>query len=155
MSKPSEPLLDHVYAPAIIRESHQYLMWYVDVKKSPWVIRHATSDDGRRWRVSPEPCLIIDQAWEHTRLFYPTVVKIDGVYMMWYGSYWKDRGNTTATGFAVSLNGLKWYKHPHNPVPCSEPQVGITLRKQPVGDAATGRFIPHLVCQPKEAAICQ
>lgn len=115
-SKPSEPLLEHVYAPAIIRESRQYLMWYVDVKKSPWVIRHATSDDGRRWRVSPEPCLIIDQSWEHTRLFYPTVVKIDGVYMMWYGSYWKDRGNTTATGFAVSLNGLKWYKHPHNPV---------------------------------------
>jgi hypothetical protein len=35
---------------------------------------------------------------------------------MWYGSYWKQRASTTATGFAVSLNGLKWYKHPDNPV---------------------------------------
>ena len=78
--------------------------------------RHAISMDGRRWRVSPEPCLVIDQDWEHTRLFYPTVLKIDGVYLMWYGSYWKERASTTATGFAVSLNGLHWNKHPYNPV---------------------------------------
>ena len=115
-SQPSGPLMEHVYAPTIMRDGRPYRMWYVDVKKSPWIIRHATSDDGRRWHVSPEPCLVIDQAWERTRLFYPTVLKIDGVYMMWYGSYWKERGNTTAMGFAVSLNGLKWYKHPGNPV---------------------------------------
>ena len=121
-SKPSEPLLDHVYAPTIIRESRQYLMWYVDVKKSPWAIRHATSDDGRRWRVSPDPCLIIDQAWEHTRLFYPTVVKIDGVYMMWYGSYWKDRGKPQRAEMVQAS------AQPGSPS-CSEPQVGITLRK--------------------------
>lgn len=115
-STPSGPLMEHVYAPTIIRERRAYRMWYVDVKETPWIIRHATSEDGRRWRVSPEPCLLIDQDWERTRLFYPTVLKIDGVYMMWYGSYWKQRGSTTATGFAVSLNGLKWYKHPGNPV---------------------------------------
>ena len=115
-SAPSGPLMEHVYAPTIIRDGREYRMWYVDVKQSPWIIRHATSDDGRRWRVSPGPCLEMDQAWERSRLFYPTVLKIDGVYMMWYGSYWKQRGSTTATGFAVSLNGLKWYKHLDNPV---------------------------------------
>lgn len=121
-SEPSGPLLKHVYAPTVIRDGLQYRMWYVDVEKSPWVIRHAASDDGRRWRVSPEPCLVVDQAWERDRLFYPTVLKVDGVYMIWYGSYWKERGNTTATGFAVSLNGLKWYKHPANPVLRPDPR---------------------------------
>jgi hypothetical protein len=106
----------HIFAPAVIHENGRYLVWYVDVKQSSWTIRHATSDDGRGWRVSPEPCLRIHQAWECTRLFYPTVLRIDGVYMMWYGSYWRQRGSTTALGFAVSLNGLKWYRHPDNPV---------------------------------------
>ncbi len=115
-SEPSGPLMEHVYAPTILREGRQYRMWYVDVQNSPWIIRHATSDDGRRWRVSPEPCLVVDQAWERARLFYPTVVKLEGVYLMWYGSYWQERGGTTATGFAASLDGLKWYKHPGNPV---------------------------------------
>lgn len=115
-SPPSEALLKHVYAPTIIRDGRQYRMWYVDVSESEWIIRHATSDDGRRWRVSPDPCLVVDQAWERSRLFYPTVMKIDGAYLMWYGSYWKERQSTTATGFAASLDGLKWYKHPDNPV---------------------------------------
>ncbi len=115
-SAPSAALLEHVYAPTIIRDGRHYRMWYVDVKKSPWIIRHAQSDDGRRWQVSPEPCLVIDQSWEQARLFYPTVLKVDGVYLMWYGSYWKARPSTTATGFAVSLDGLTWYKHPDNPV---------------------------------------
>ena len=115
-SAPSGPLMDHVYAPTIIRDGDRYQMWYVDVQRSPWLLRLATSHDGRRWRVSPEPCLEIDQAWESTRLFYPTVLRIEGVYLMWYGSYWKPHANATATGFAVSLNGLNWYKHPDNPV---------------------------------------
>ncbi len=115
-SKPSSELLKNVYAPTIIREDRSYRMWYVDVGQSPWIIRHASSPDGRRWRISPEPCMVIDQDWERSRLFYPTVLKVDGVYLMWYGSYWKQRSSTTATGFAVSLNGLKWYKHPNNPV---------------------------------------
>ena len=72
--------------------------------------------DGRRWRVSPEPCLVIDQDWEDTRLFYPTVLKVDGVYLMWYASYAKKSRETTAVGFAVSEDGVKWFKHPQNPV---------------------------------------
>lgn len=115
-SEPSDALLKHVYAPTILRDGSGYRMWYVDVQKSPWILRHADSEDGRRWRVSPTPCLTLDQDWERTRLFYPTVLKVDGVYLMWYGSYWKQRSNATATGFAVSLDGLKWRKHPGNPV---------------------------------------
>lgn len=121
-SEPSEPLMNHVYAPCVLRDETEYRMWYTDVHSDPWVIRHATSKDGRRWRAAPEPCLTVDQTWESGRLFYPTVLKDQGVYLMWYGSYWKKRRSSTATGFAVSLDGLTWYKHPHNPVLRPDPK---------------------------------
>jgi len=121
-SEPSAALLEGVYAPTVIKDGRDYRMWYIDVSQNPWIVRHARSLDGRRWRVTPEPCIEIDQAWERGRLFYPTVLKIDGVYLMWYGSYWAGRPNTTALGFAVSANGLKWYKHPENPVLRPDPE---------------------------------
>jgi predicted GH43/DUF377 family glycosyl hydrolase len=113
---PSPAELQHVYAPTILKEKDRYHMWYTDVSSSPWVIRHAWSKEGKRWEVTAKPVLVVDQKWEKGRLFYPTVVKEGQVYLMWYGSYWAARANTTALGFAVSLDGVRWYKNPHNPV---------------------------------------
>ena len=115
-SEPSAEQLKNVYAPTVIRTGTTYQMWYTDVGAEPWIIRHATSQDGNKWRVTSEPCIVVDQSWEQDRLFYSTVVQIDGAYLMWYGSYWSGRPDTTALGFAASLDGLKWYKHPKNPV---------------------------------------
>jgi len=113
---PSTPSLEHVYAPTILKERDVYRMWYVDVAAEPWIIRAATSRNGRDWNVHPEPVLSVDQAWERDRLFYPAVLKADGVYLMWYGSYWSAERNKTALGFAVSSDGITWHKHPNNPV---------------------------------------
>ena len=121
-SRASEPQLENVYAPTVIKTGRHYQMWFVDVAQDPWIIRHAWSADGRKWRVTPEPCLTVDQQWEKGRLFYPTVIRRGGVYLMWYGSYWSQRPQTTALGFAASIDGLKWYKHPSNPVFRPEPQ---------------------------------
>jgi hypothetical protein len=42
---------------------------------------------------------------------------------MWYGSYYSAvRRQTTAIGFAASLDGLHWHKHPHNPVMVPDPK---------------------------------
>jgi hypothetical protein len=113
---PSGPLLKSAYAPTIFKEGSSYEMWYTDVSADPWVFRYAESPDGRQWRVHGEPVLGLDQDWERGRLFYPTVVKAGDVYLMWYGSYWRQQRNKTALGFAVSLDGRTWYKNPHNPV---------------------------------------
>jgi predicted GH43/DUF377 family glycosyl hydrolase len=86
------------------------------------VIRHAISTDGRRWRLTKQPVLRVDQDWERSNLFYPTVVKTDGIYLMWYGSYWSAARNKTAIGFAVSLDGIRWYKHAQNPVLRPDPK---------------------------------
>ena len=121
-SEPSDALLNDVYAPTIIKTGRNYQMWYTDVSGNPWIMRHASSLDGRNWRVTKEPVLEIDQSWERQRLFYPTVLKVGDAYLMWYGSYWSARNATTALGFAASLDGMRWYKHPQNPVLRPDPK---------------------------------
>lgn len=113
---PSEPLLKDVYAPTIIKEGDMYRMWYTDVSSDPWVLRTANSLDGRQWNVHPGAILKPEADWEKSRLFYPTVLKADGVYLLWYGSYWSARPNTTAIGLAASIDGLNWFRNAHNPV---------------------------------------
>ena len=114
---PSGPELENVYAPTVIKEGSAYRMWYSDVSADPWCIRRADSGDGRRWTVAARPALELWQAWERRRLFYPTVVKADGVYLMWYGSYRADAAEMkTSLGFAVSRDGCEWEKAACNPV---------------------------------------
>jgi len=113
---PSAPQLENIYAPSIIKENDTYLMWYTDVTSDPWGVRHAQSTDGRHWQVTENLVLQLDQAWESGRLFYPTVLKLDDLYMMWYGSYQGSGELKTALGLAVSTDGIHWQKSLHNPV---------------------------------------
>jgi hypothetical protein len=113
---PSGPLLENLYAPTILKEGDTYRMWYSDVSNDPWTVGYAESVDGRHWNVRPEPVLKLDADWEQGRLFYPAVIKADGVYLMWYGSYWSEHASTTAIGVAASLDGVSWHKSSHNPV---------------------------------------
>jgi hypothetical protein len=100
-----------------VKDGELYRMWFTDVSKSSWVIRYAESPHGKSWQVEPTAVLKVDQPWELDRLFYPTVRKVDGVFLMWYGAYWKGQGSQkTALGFAVSRDGRNWTKSPHNPV---------------------------------------
>ena len=124
-SIPSPALLPGVYAPSVLKGDDQYRMWYAKVDRDPWVICHASSADGLDWSVTAEPVLKLDrQSWEAGRLFYPTVAQQDGVFVMWYGSYWQAAlpEQKTALGFAVSSDGLQWHKHPDNPVFQPEPK---------------------------------
>jgi len=113
---PSPAQLTHAYAPTVIKVAGAYHMWYTDVAAEPWVIRHARSEDGTAWQTTERAAIEIDQPWERDRLFYPTVLKADGLFLMWYGAYWRGQPNKTALGFAVSVDGVEWRKSPHNPV---------------------------------------
>jgi predicted GH43/DUF377 family glycosyl hydrolase len=115
--EPSQPLLENCYCPTVLKTERGYEMWYSDVSRRPWIIRHAISADGDTWQVTDRPALILSQSWEAEVFVYPSVLKIDDVYLLWYGSYDNAiRRETTAIGFAVSGDGKRWYKHPHNPV---------------------------------------
>ena len=120
--KPSEAQLKNVYAPTVIKNGDLYQAWYIDVGVPTWPVRQATSSNGRDWTVLKDPVLQVDQEWEKNRLFYPHVLMVDGVYLMWYGSYWNGHPNMTAVGCAVSLDGRNWTKHPDNPVLRPDPE---------------------------------
>ena len=118
---PSEAQVADAYAPTVVKDDDRYLMWYTDVSSEPWEFRCAESQDGHAWQVHEEPIMVVDQDWEHKRLFYPTVLKQDGIFLMWYGSYSDLDPMRLAIGFAVSQDGLHWEKHPGNPVFGPEP----------------------------------
>ena len=114
---PSNPQVGNAaYAPTVLKDENRYLMWYTDVSSLPWSIRFAESGDGHTWDVRDDPVLEVDAPWEHNRLVYPTVLKRDGAYLMWYGSYSEAELQHTAIGFAASVDGVHWVKHPQNPV---------------------------------------
>ena len=118
---PSSAQVKGAYAPTVLKDGDRYLMWYTDVSSEPWKFRFAESSDGHSWQVHSDPVLVVDQGWEHNRLVYPTVLKRDDTFMMWYGSYSGLDPMRTAIGFAVSTDGLHWEKHPGNPVFGPEP----------------------------------
>jgi predicted GH43/DUF377 family glycosyl hydrolase len=121
-SSPSPVQIERAYAPTVIKTEAGYEMWYTVPGSYPWLMNHARSDDGRQWTVTKEPVLKVTQQWEHFLQIYPTVMKIDNVYLMWYASYLTENRETTAIGFAVSLDGVSWHKHPQNPVLRPDPQ---------------------------------
>ena len=137
--KPSEALLQNAYASSILKTEKGYEMWYTDVVRRPWLIRHAVSADGREWKVDDRPAVQLGQAWEAEVVLYPAVVKVDGVYLMWYGSYDNAiRRETTAIGFAASADGINWHKNPNNPV--LRPDMGRDWESNYVGSGSVMRL---------------
>ena len=118
----SSDLITSAYCPSVIKDDQGYQMWYTEPGKYPWIIRHARSKDGAKWTVTENPALEVTQDWEIDLVIYPSVVKIEDVYLMWYTSYAHKDHKTTAIGFAASVDGIHWHKHPQNPVMKSDPQ---------------------------------
>ncbi len=108
--------LSRAYAPAVLKTHKGYELWYTEPGRYPWNIRHAHSQDGQKWRVTEKPVLEISQAWEHDLQIYPCVLRCEGIYLMWYASYLHKNHEMTGIGFAASLDGIHWHKHPDNPV---------------------------------------
>ena len=121
-SQPSEILIERAYAPSVIKNSGAYEMWYTVPGRYPWVMNHARSADGMVWDVTATPAMELSQDWEHYLQIYPSVMIVDDVYLMWYASYLHEDCQTTGIGFAASLDGINWHKHPDNPVLRPDPE---------------------------------
>ena len=121
-SKASPIQIERAYAPSVVKVGKGYSMWFTRPSRYPWNMFHARSHEGKKWTVREEPVLTLSQPWEHYLQIYPNVIVVDGVYLMWYASYSSKDRKTTAIGFAVSEDGVKWHKHPKNPVLRPDPE---------------------------------
>ena len=72
------------------------------------------------WRRAHQPALsamTIAQSWCRVTLYNPTVVRVDGIYKMWFlGNASQTRDNRMELGYAESADGLCWTPYPDNPI---------------------------------------
>lgn len=113
---------DGVYATscAVIFDGVEYKMWYCGVgdnDPSNARIGYATSVDGIVWEKQPgNPVLDIGPggSWDSHSASNPTVLFNGAEYKMWYSGY--DDSRTSRIGYATSVDGVNWEKHPGNPI---------------------------------------
>lgn len=75
-------------------------------------IGFAFSLDGTRWEKASAAVLNpgSTSAWDAKGLAFPSVLQVNGQYVMWYHAY--DNANKIRIGRAVSTDGLTWTKNP-------------------------------------------
>lgn len=107
-----------VNRPVVLKRGDTYHMWYTGQTRERSWIGYATSADGVTWkRMSEQPVLSADSPWEkNIAVMCPHVLWDEEtlVYRMWYSG--GEQYEPNAIGYATSEDGLKWDKHPSNPV---------------------------------------
>jgi len=112
---------DGVYASscAVLLSDGEYKMWYCGVGDhgpANSKIGYATSADGIIWNKHPDnPVLEIgaNGSWDSRRVFRPTVIFDGAEYRMWFSG---SDGSHDRIGYATSVDGIAWEKHPGNPI---------------------------------------
>lgn len=102
----------------------EWRMWYLGTnEKAVKQIGYTTSTDGIRWsRHAANPVLPVDphNYWESMALAVPRVIRDGRILKVWYASYGPGSLNggqgPYAVGMAESIDGIRWFRSPHNPV---------------------------------------
>jgi predicted GH43/DUF377 family glycosyl hydrolase len=132
---------DEVNRPVVVKRDTNYHMWYTGQAKGHSWIGYAVSTDGVSWkRMSTEPVLAPESAWEKVAVMCPHVDwdASSRTFRMWYSA--GEQYEPDAIGFATSSNGLHWKRHSANPIFKPDPSIGWEQHKvtavqvQKVGD---------------------
>ena len=120
---------DDVNRPVVIKQDGIYRMWYTgqinaaEDNGRSW-IGYATSSDGVSWkRMSDQPVLSPEKAWEKVAVMCPHVIW-DGeakLYKLWYSG--GEQREPNAIGYATSPDGLAWTKYENNPIFKADPAL--------------------------------
>jgi predicted GH43/DUF377 family glycosyl hydrolase len=108
---------DDVNRPVVLKAGGQYRMWYTGQAKGKSWIGYATSPDGKTWaRQGDRPVLAPERPWEKVAVMCPHVLyDAEGQrYRMWYSG--GEQYEPDAIGHATSPDGLRWTRHPDNPI---------------------------------------
>ncbi len=104
-----------LWSASVIAEAGGYKMWYSARNAGRWRIGYATSPDGSAWTKAGAPVLDLGPAgaWDDATVYYPSVVRSDGAYRMWYTGF---DGSRYRIGAATSSDGVAWTRDPVVPV---------------------------------------
>ena len=102
---------------SVLKDGDKFRMWFSWRPKA--AVALVESDDGVQWS---EPVIVLPPNrktdWEE-RINRPVVLKRDGLYHMWYTAQIQDR---SWIGYATSPDGLRWTRHPSNPIFRPDPE---------------------------------
>ena len=140
----------HVYGHTIIKDGDTYKMWYGGHDGATVRIYYATSPDGLTWtkndNTTASTCdsggscegngkigLGTSGKGDDVQVYYPTVIKDNGVYKIWYAGH---DGNNIRLYMANSSDGLTWTKQ-DNTIP-SNSDTSSTNGRIPLGTSGKG-----------------
>jgi predicted GH43/DUF377 family glycosyl hydrolase len=96
-----------------------YRMYFHVIGSTWFQITMATSPDGESWTMHPAPVLGPGTGWDSFIVACPYVFKGQGGYKMYYHG---STGGENSIGYATSLDGVSWERHPYNPVITAAPE---------------------------------
>ena len=113
-----------VSAPMVIRDGKDFRMWYISFlswdrygeRYEPiYVVKHALSKDGLKWKCDDHIC--IDAEYPGESIGRPWVIQDEGVYKMWFSTrgsqkYREKNGQHYMIGYAESKDGINWMREP-------------------------------------------
>ncbi len=116
--------------PSVLKEGNTYRMWLSggnpsDLSRINVEVYHATSPDGLKWKIDPQPVVRAGApgSWDDLRIETPAVVKVGSTYHMYYSGM-NVEGSKQAVGgvgHATSPDGIRWTKDAANPVIVAQP----------------------------------
>lgn len=117
---------EEINRPVVLKKDGIYLMWYTGQCKPgneqghSW-IGYAESADGCRWSRLDKPVLSFDEPWERNAVMCPHVIwdEEGQQFRMWYSG--GEQYEPDAIGYATSKDGIRWTKHPANPIFRADP----------------------------------
>lgn len=107
---------------SLLDDGGTYKLWYHADGDQGCLIAYATSPDGiTNWARSGPVLIPQPGSWDEDCVWGPSVLKIDGVYWMWYSS-WGDQGG--AIGVVTSTDGISWNRFLASPALTDTTSIG-------------------------------
>jgi predicted GH43/DUF377 family glycosyl hydrolase len=121
---------DDINRPVVLKREDGYHLWYTGQAKGRSAIGYATSPDGIAWRrMSDQPVLSPEKPWEKVAVMCPHVLWDAELklFRMWYSG--GEQNEPNAIGYATSPDGVRWTKHPANPIFTPDPNLAWEKHK--------------------------
>jgi hypothetical protein len=107
---------------SVLNDGGVYKLWYHAVGDQGPIIAYATSPDETTWTKQGPVLLPQTGEWDEFALWGPSVLKLSGMYWMWYAA--NGPQGPLAIGVVTSTNGITWTRFLNTPVLTDTTRIG-------------------------------